>query len=144
LLAFELHRLLLIYGGRPRAAARDSIVARRLLPLLDFVAAGLPFAPVLPLLMMSSTWRLRGSFEWEFYGKADGLLYVVEVYSHFAAFVITGLAAFAAGWAAHHRALQFHTFGWVLLAIFGITYLVLPRILFETYMGDTRLPISIA
>jgi hypothetical protein len=104
----------------------------------------LPFLPVLPLLMMSSTWGLRGSFEWEFYGKTDGIAFIAEVYSHFAAFLLTGIVAFAAGWAVHQRALQFHTFGWVLLVVAVLAYLALPRILFETYMGDTRLPISIA
>jgi hypothetical protein len=72
------------------------------------------------------------------------MIFIVEVYSHFAAFVLTAIAAFAAGWAVHHRALQFHTFGCVLLGVATLTYLALPRILFETYMGDTRLPISIA
>jgi hypothetical protein len=144
LLAFELHRLLLIYNRRPHKEFGDFVGRRSLTPLFDFVAAGLPFLPVLPLLMMSSTWGLRGSFEWEFYGKSDGLLFVVSVYSHLAAFLLMGIMAFAAGWAMHYRALQFHTFGWVLMVVAVITYLALPRILFESYMGDTRLPISIA
>ena len=144
LLAFELHRLLLIYGRRPHPELGEWGRRRSFLPIIDFIAAGLPFLPVLPLLMMSSTWGLRASFDWELFGKSDGLLFVVKVYSPFAAFALTGIMAFAAGWALHHRALQFHTFGWVLLAVAGATYLALPHILFETYMGDTRLPISIA
>ena len=88
-------------------------------PIVDFVATGLPFLPVVPLLMMSPTWGLRGSFVWEFSGKLDGLIYVIEVYSHFAAFLLTGIVAFAAGWGMRHRALKFHPFGWVLLAIGG-------------------------
>src|SRR5207248_2712059 len=106
LLAFELHRLLLIYGRRPHTQLREWGRRRSFLPIIDFIAAGLPFLPVLPLLMMSSTWGLRASFDWEFYGKSDGLLFVVKVYSQFAAFVLTGIMAFAAGWAVHHRALQ--------------------------------------
>jgi hypothetical protein len=144
LLAFELHRLLLIHGRRPQMRFTNLGDRRSWRPILEFVSAGLPFLPVLPLLMISSTWGLRASFEWEFYGKSEGLLFVVEVYSHWAAFLLTGIAAFAAGWAIYYRALHFHTFGWVLLLVAGITYLALPRILFETYMGDTRLPISIA
>jgi hypothetical protein len=144
LLAFELHRLLLIYVRPPRTDVSSFATLCSLRPILDFAIAGLPFLPVVPLLLMSSTWGLRGSVQWEFSGKSDGLVFIVEVYSHFAAFVLTAVAAFAAGWAVHHRALQFHTFGWVLLAVAATTYLALPRILFETYMGDTRLPISIA
>jgi len=94
--------------------------------------------------MMSPTWGLRGTFVWEFSGKLDGLVYVIEVYSHPAAFLLTAMAAFAAGWGVRHRALQFHSFGWVLLILGGILYLAMPRIMFETYMADQRLPISLA
>ena len=81
---------------------------------------------------------------WEFYGKLDGLIYVVEVYSHFAALVLTAVVCFAVGWGVRHRALQFHSFGWALLIVGGIVYVAMPRIMFETYMADQRLPISLA
>jgi hypothetical protein len=144
LLAFELHRLGQFYVRQPRPLTTDLLGKRSLLRFIEFCAAGLPFVPVLPLLMMSPTWNLRGTFQWELYGKIDGLIYVVEVYSHFAAFLLTGMVAFAAGWGMRHRALKFHSFGWVLLALGSITYLVMPRIIFETYMADQRLPISLA
>jgi len=144
LLAFELHRLGEFYARQPRATMADVVSKRSVLKLSEFLAAGLPFIPVLPLLMMSPTWNLRGSFQWELYGKIDGLIYVVEVYSHFAAFVLTGIVAFAAGWGIRHRALKFHSLGWVLLGLGGVIYLVMPRIIFETYMADQRLPISLA
>jgi hypothetical protein len=141
LLAFEIHRLMVI-SSQPQWRLTD---LRQTLPsLADFVATGLPFLPVLPLLMMSPTWGLRGSFTWEFPGKLDGLLYVVEVYSHFAGVLLTGIVTFAAGWGMRHRALQFHSFGWVLLILGATIYLVMPRIIFETYMADQRLPISLA
>jgi hypothetical protein len=138
LAAFETSRLVEHYrsrGNRPGA---------KLWPLVDFVATGLPFLPVLPLLMMSPTWGLRASFVWELSGKVDGLLYVIEVYSHFAALLLTGIVAFAAGFGLRHRALQFHSTGWALLIIGSITYFAMPRIIFETYMADQRLPISLA
>jgi len=142
LIAFEINRLLVHYksrGSRPAGAAD-----RTAWPLVDFLATGLPFLPVLPLLMMSPTWGLRGSFVWELNGKLDGLIYVVEVYSHSAALLLTGIVAFAAGFGMRHRALQFHSVGWFLLILGSITYMVMPRVIFETYMADQRLPISLA
>jgi hypothetical protein len=140
LLAYELYRLGTIYAGAPRSPARR----RSLAPLIDFVATGLPFLPVLPLLMMSPTWGLRGVFSWELAGKLDGLLFVVEAYSHFAGFALTGVVAFAAGWAIRQQALKFHPFGFVLLAVGGLAYFAMPRIIFDTYMADQRMPIAIA
>jgi hypothetical protein len=113
-------------------------------PIVDFVATGLPFLPVLPLLMMSPTWGLRGTFAWEFNGKLDGLIFVVEVYSHSAALLLIGIVAFAAGFGMRHRALQFHPVGWALVIVGAMTYMAMPRVIFETYMADQRLPISLA
>jgi hypothetical protein len=141
LAAFETSRLVAHYRSRGN---RADVSSAKLWPLVDFVATGLPFLPVLPLLMMSPTWGLRASFVWELNGKLDGLLYVIEVYSHFAALLLTGIVAFAAGFGLRHRALQFHSTGWALLIIGSITYFAMPRIIFETYMADQRLPISLA
>src|SRR5215470_14922618 len=139
LAAFETSRLIEQYRNRTTRTGRA-----KLWSVVDFVATGLPFLPVLPLLMMSPTWGLRASFVWELSGKLDGLLYVIEVYSHFAALALTGIVAFAAGFGLRHRALQFHSAGWALLIIGSITYFAMPRIIFETYMADQRLPISLA
>jgi hypothetical protein len=143
LLAFELHRLWTSYAqrhGASRAAAR-----RRLPALLaDFVATGLPFLPVLPLLMMSPTWGLWQGLSWELAGKIDGLIYVIEVYSHSVALLLIGIVAFLVGWALRDRALSFHAFGIALLAVGAVIYMALPRMLFDTYMADQRLPISLA
>lgn len=143
LLAFELHRLWISYAqlrGTSRGAAR-----RRLPALLaDFVATGLPFLPVLPLLMMSPTWGLWQGLSWELPGKIDGLIYVIEVYSHSVALLLIGIIAFLVGWALRDRALSFHTFGVALLAVGAVIYMALPRMLFDTYMADQRLPISLA
>ena len=155
LLAFELHRLLAIYRSLSNAQVRMQATgpssglgaapgALGLWPILDFVATGLPFLPVIPLLMISPTWGLRASFSWELSGKIEGLIYVVEVYSHFSAFLFTGILAFVAGWGMRDRAFRIHGFGWLLLALGAITYMAMPRILFETYMADQRLPISLA
>jgi hypothetical protein len=141
LLAFELHRLwslgLCGSGGRPTAQAFS-------LRLLDFAATGLPFLPVLPLLMMSPTWGLRGEIGWEFAGKIDGLVYVINLYSDAVALLLTAAAVLAVGYALYRRALKFHVFGVVLLAVGALVYVAMPRVIFDTYMADQRLPISLA
>lgn len=134
LLAFELHRL-----WSQRSSGR-SLVAR----LADFAATGLPFLPVPPLLMLSPTWGLRGDISWELSGKLDGLVFAIDVYSGTVAVVLACAVIAAAGWALLRRALRFHVFGMLLLAIGAAVYLAMPRIIFDTYMADQRLPISLA
>jgi hypothetical protein len=143
LLALEMRRLWLGYSAVRRASGRDA--ARQALPrlILDFLITGLPFLPVLLLLMMSPT-RALWNFDWQLTGKIEGVSFVIEVYSHEVAFLLTIVVACAAGWALHRRALSFHAFGLVLLAIGAITYMVLPRVMFDTYMVDQRLPIGLA
>jgi hypothetical protein len=143
LLAFEARRLWVGYAGVRGSLGRDA--ARRALPklIIDFVITGLPFLPVPVLLMMSPT-RALWNFDWQLTGKITGVAYVVEVYSHEVAFLLTVVIACAAGWALHRRVLSFHPFGLVLLAIGAVTYMALPRVMFDTYMVDQRLPISLA
>ncbi len=144
LLAFELHRLWTAYARRRRSSGGDA-ARHQAQPslILDFVLTGLPFLPVLPLLMMSPTWGLWQTYSWELTGKIDGLIFVLEVYSHAAVFVLTAVIALALGWALRHRALSFHAFGLALLAVGTVIYMALPRIMFDTYMVDQRLPISL-
>jgi hypothetical protein len=142
LLAFELQRLLAL--RRPSRWRREDAEERRPPPLLDFIACGLPFLPVLPLMLMSPTWTLRWDYNWELNGKFSGLLFVIEVYSHCATVLLAVVIAVASAFAMRYRALRFHPFGWVLLVVGGVTYMVLPRVLFDTYMADQRLPIALA
>jgi hypothetical protein len=141
LLTFELYHLWLS-GRAPssRHPGARALAAR----LFDFVATGLPFLPVLPLLMMSPTWGLRGDISWELAGKLDGLIYVVGVYSNTVALLLAAVVVTMVGFALYHRALRFHAFGIVLLAVGAIVYMAMPRIIFDTYMADQRLPISLA
>src|SRR5262249_19296475 len=133
LLAFELHRLCISAsrswdGGRPArifskeaggAGETPAVPGRGALParLFDFFATGLPFLPVLPLLMMSPTWGLRSEISWELNGKIDGLLYVINVYSSTVGSLLAAVAAVAGGFLLYHRALRFHAFGFVLLSV---------------------------
>jgi len=139
LFAFELQRLLAMRREPP-----DTLVERRVSPWVDFVASGIPFLPVVPLLLMSPTWTLRWDLTWELSGKFQGLLFVIEVYSRSATFFLATIVAIAALFAVRYRALRFHPSGWMLLAVGGVTYLALPRVLFDTYMADQRLPIALA
>jgi hypothetical protein len=144
LLAFEIHRLWTALAGLRRAPLGGRVGAGVARLLLDLAIAGLPFLPVLPMLMLSPTWGLRQTYTWELPGKLEGLAYIIEVYSHGAAFFFTAAIAFAIGWATRHRAVSFHAVGIGLLAIGVAVYMVLPRVIFETYMADQRLPISLA
>jgi hypothetical protein len=144
LLAFELQRLWSAYAGVRSASPQGSRNAPAGWLIFDFVITGLPFLPILPLLMMSPTWGLRQTYSWELPGKLEGLVYIIEVYSHGAAFFFTAAIAFAIGWATRHRAVSFHAVGVGVLAVGIAVYLALPRVVFETYMADQRLPISLA
>jgi len=127
LLAFELHRL---WTGLRRAPRDDRAGAQAARLIVDFAITGLPFLPVLPMLMMSPTWGLRQTYTWELPGKLEGLAYIIEVYSHGAAFFFTAAVAFAIGWATRHRAVSFHAVGVGLLAIGVAVYMALPRVIF--------------
>ncbi len=118
---------------------------RRALPplILDFVITGLPFLPVLTLLMMSPT-RGLWDYYWRIQGKMSGLLFVIQAYSDIVAFLLAAVIVCAAVWALRNRALSIHGFGLTLLAVGAIIYLALPRVMFDTYMVDLRLPISLA
>jgi hypothetical protein len=143
LLAFESHRLLTTFLRLRRTSGSDA--ARRALPslVLDFVLTGLPFLTVPALLMMSPT-RGLWDFYWRLHGKVDGVLFVIKAYSDVLAFVFAGIMVCAAVWAFRRRALSFHGVGWAVLLVGAVVYLALPRVMFETYMVDLRLPISIA
>jgi len=132
LLAIELTRLWM---------TRGRLLAPR---LVDFVATGIPFLPVLPLLLKSPTWALAGEFYWEKLGKIDGLVYVVEVYSDIVAFLLIAGVAAGAIWAARHRLLQLHPLGWAILGVGTVIYIAMPHMLFDTFMADQRLPIALA
>ena len=112
--------------------------------MVDFVVSGLPFLAAAPLLYQSPTLQLASAIYWEQQGKIDGLFYVVSNYSDFVAIAILAVALVASVWAVRHRVLRFHPFVYAVLAIGAVVYLALPRIMFETYMADQRVPIGIA
>ncbi len=132
LLAFELHRLWTMRELSSR------------IRLLDFCAAGIPFFPVVPLLLSSPTIGLMQSLSWEPTGKIDGLFYIFSVYYELIAFLLIGFATLALIWAVRRKAVRFHPMGWLLLGIGGAVYLVMPRVFFATYEADHRIPLGLA
>jgi hypothetical protein len=141
LLAYELHRLLELHRREPFPRRSWPDMWRQ---VFDFVATGLPFLPIFLLLAMSPTWGLRSGYSWELEGKLDGILYVFQLYFPVPALVVAGLVLIVAGLAMYCRVLRFHAVGWMLLLVAAVIYVVMPRIIFDTYMADQRLPISIA
>lgn len=121
-------------------------IDRSRLPIraLKFASAGLPFLPLVPFLLTSSTWGHAQEWDWESLGKLDGLIFVVETYSDIVAFVLTAVVVVAGAWAVRHRMLRVHPFLMTLLVVGGLIYMALPRMLFASYLADQRLPIAIA
>jgi len=122
---------------------------RRLLPgwparAVDFVISGLPFLAAAPLLYASPTMGLVSSTYWDQRGKIDGLMYVIADYSDIVAFALVAVMAAGIVWAIRHHVLRFHPLLFVLLSVGGAVYFALPRIMFDTYMTDQRVPIGIA
>jgi hypothetical protein len=122
---------------------------RRLKPnlgvrLVDFVVSGLPFLAAVPLLLASPTLQLIPNTYWDQRGKIDGLMYVITDYSDIVAFGLVAVMITGIVWAVRHHVLRFHPLVLVLLVVGGTVYFNLPRIMFDTYMTDQRVPIGIA
>ena len=132
LLALELHRLWL---------RRNEPWAPR---LAEFVATGIPFVPLIVLLVASPTWNTPGSPAfWEFSGKLQGLVAVFNVYYLPVAGFLLAAATAGAVYAFRRGILKFNPAGWAILAVGCIAYLALPRALFGAHLADQRLPIAI-
>lgn len=110
----------------------------------EFVCGGLPFLAAAPLLALSPTMGLAGNLYWEQRGKIDGLMYVIADYSDITAFMIMAVLGTAVVWAVRHRVLRFHPLVYVLLIVGSAIYLALPRVMFDTFMTDQRVPIGVA
>src|SRR5262249_60611346 len=80
---------------------------------------------------------------WEPRGKLDGLIYVIEAYSDIVALALSAVLGGACAWMVRHRLLHVHPFGWVLMGMATVVYLLMPRVLFATYMADQRMPVAV-
>jgi len=136
-----------IYGVGVLSFELARLWERRLEPwparIFDFVASGLPFLVAAPLLTASPTMQLVGSTYWDQRGKIDGLMYVVSDYSDIVAFLIVTVTVGGIVWAVRHRVLRFHPLVFALLGVGAVVYFALPRIMFDTYMTDQRVPLGV-
>lgn len=112
--------------------------------VVDFVCSGLPFLAAAPLLAASPTMGLASGIYWDQRGKIDGLMYIIANYSDITAFALVSVMVAALVWAVRHRVLHFHPLVFVAIAVGTVIYLVLPRVMFDTYMTDQRVPIGVA
>ena len=112
--------------------------------IAEFVLSGVPFLIVAPLLYASPTMQLVVATSWEQRGKLDGLIYVIANYSDITAFALVAILAACAVWAIRHRVLKFHPLALMVLVVGSVIYFALPRVMFDTYMADQRVPIGIA
>jgi hypothetical protein len=111
--------------------------------IAEFVVSGLPFLAIAPLLYQSPTMNLVAATFWEQRGKLDGLFFVFATYSDIAAFALIAILTAGAVWAVRHGVLQFHLLATVLLVVGGAIYFALPRVMFDTYMTDQRVPLGV-
>jgi hypothetical protein len=88
--------------------------------------------------------QLVGATYWGQRGKIDGLMYVVSDYSDIAAFALIAVMVASIVWAVRHQVLRFHPLVFSLLVVGAAVYLTLPRIMFDTYMTDQRVPLGVA
>lgn len=137
ILSFELLRL---WEKRAESSREKRWPSR----IVEFVCGGLPFLAAAPLLYASPTMGLVSGIYWDQHGKIDGLMYIISDYSDIAAFGIVIVMVAALVWAVRHRVLTFHPLVYVLLTVGMIVYLILPRVMFDTYMTDQRVPIGVA
>jgi hypothetical protein len=112
--------------------------------IVDFVAGGLPFLAAAPLLNASPTMQLVGATYWDQRGKMDGLMYVVSNYSDIVAFALIAVMVASIVWAVRRNVLRFHPLLFMLIVVGAAVYLTLPRVMFDTYMTDQRVPIGVA
>jgi hypothetical protein len=137
-----------IYGVGVLSFELARLWERRLEPwparIAEFVAGGLPFLAAAPLLKASPTMGLVGSTYWDQHGKIDGLMYVISDYSDIVAFMLVTAMVTGIVWGIRHRVLRFHPLVVTLIVVGLAVYLMLPRIMFDTYMTDQRVPLGVA
>ncbi|MEI6558477.1 MAG: hypothetical protein WCO00_08705 [Rhodospirillaceae bacterium] len=110
--------------------------------IVDILAFGVPFLPVLPLMLVSPTMGLATDNYWESTGKLDGLYYVFQNYSDLFDLSLAALVIGGTIWAARTRMISLHPVGWYLLILGIAVFMAMPRQFFSSWVADQRLPIA--
>lgn len=129
--AFEL------WAWSKRSYRLDRIVLRELAALI------VPVLPVLPMLFGSATWTLARDNEWTSRSKIDGLVLIFRTYTDSFDLAVALLIAVAMGWAISRRLVSFHGAALPLLVVGSAVFLIMPDMLFGSYMADQRLPVAL-
>ncbi len=111
--------------------------------ITEALAFGLPFLPVLPLMLVSPTMGLATDNYWESTGKLDGLYYIFQNYSDLFDLSVAALIIGGTIWAARTRMIALHPVGWYLLALGVVVFMAMPREFFSSWVADQRLPIAL-
>lgn len=127
--------------SRSRPMVRTPAGRRRV--VADALAFGLPFVPVIPLMLASPTLGLSTEILWEPTGKLDGLLYIVQGYWDTFDLTVAGLVAAGLIWAVRRNLLALHPMGLVFLVLGTAVFMAMPRMLFGSWVADTRLPVAL-
>lgn len=122
---------------------RESRPVSRRQILSDIAVFGVPFLPVLPLMMASPTIGLALDIDWDWGGKRQGLYYLIQNYSDLFDLSLGALIVAAVLWAMQRRLLSMHPVGWTLAAIGTAVFLAMPRVLFGSWAADLRLPVAL-
>jgi hypothetical protein len=88
--------------------------------------------------------NLVGATYWDQRGKIDGLMYIISDYSDIVAFALIAVMVASIVWGIRHHVLRFHPLVFPLLVVGAAVYFMLPRIMFDTFMTDQRVPIGVA
>lgn len=111
--------------------------------ITDALAFGLPFLPVIPLMLASPTLGLSTENIWESSGKLDGLLFIIQGYWDTFDLTVAGLVAAGVIWAIRRNLLSLHPMGLVFLVLGTAVFMAMPRMLFGSWVADTRLPVAL-
>ena len=113
--------------------------------LTDAVVLLLPFAVVLPLLLLGPRDEAPSiPSQWGgIHVRLDGIRFLVETY--FPRLDLLAMAVMAATfvWAVLYRILRFHPFGWVFIAVATVAYFVIPNRTMGSWGAADRLPIAV-
>ncbi len=111
---------------------------------VDFLLSGFPFLAPIALLLCSPTIQLASGTYWDQLGKVDGLMFVFADYWEIVALGLICILVCGIIWGVRRKVLSFHPLSAALLLIGGAVYLALPRVMFDTYMADQRVPLGVA